>query len=123
MKGNRSLLNDLMTISFTFQTYDRYKEFYDVFATSMQQQGHKVGIISGNREQERVKIERRLQFKPDFMHLWGEFETISNGSKWKIEKMEQEGVLVHFDEEATELKKFTDRWIFKSFNPDNWKVF
>lgn len=89
----------------------------------MQKDGHRVGIISGNREAERGKIEREIGFKPDFMYLWGDYETISNGSKWKVEKINQEGVLVHFDEDATDLKKFTDRWIFKSFNPDNWRNF
>jgi hypothetical protein len=112
-----------MNISFTFQSYVRYPEFYNELAHSMQARGNRVGVISGNRETERGKIERALGFKPNFMHLWGEFETISNGSKWKIEKMIQEEVLVHFDEEATELKKFTNLWVFKSYNPDAPKGF
>lgn len=61
-------------------------------------------------------IENQLPFKLDFMFLWGESETISNGALWKAQKMDQENVLFHFDVDATDMKKMTERWIFKTLD-------
>lgn len=105
-----------MKVSIDLNTYKEYRLFFDTLADAMQKQGHSVGIITGHRETEREKIMEELYFEPDFMYLWGETETIANANLWKCEKMDQEDVFVHFDEEARELKRYTDRWVFKSLN-------
>ena len=113
-----------MNISFDLEgCYWEHKVFFDDMAKGMQKLGHKVGIIAGERAidpfsgKDRVEeLKKDLGFKPDFIHLWGENETISNGNLWKVEKIVQEEVLVHFDDDATELKKYTDRWIIKTLN-------
>lgn len=116
-----------MVISMDFRgCYLEHKEFFDLMAIAMQSKGHKVGIIAGIREKEydmrnvlhdyKKEITDTLGFKPDFMHLWGESETISNGSKWKISKMVQEEVNIHFDSDATEIKKYTTGSIIKTMD-------
>jgi len=96
--------------------YLEYRPFFDAMAIAMQKDGHQVGIITGEREPRRQEIVGSLGFKPDFVHLWGEFETIANGYLWKCKMLDQENVYVHFDDDATEMKKYTDRWILKSLN-------
>ena len=106
--------------------YWEHKIYFDEMARAMQAAGHKVGVIAGMRVKEYLgtgkvrdnvaMLEKDLGFKPDFMHLWGENETIANGNLWKCEKMDQEDVLVHFDDDAFEMKKYTGRWIFKNLN-------
>ena len=106
-----------MTISIDIGgCYNEHKEYFDVMAIAMQAQGHRVGIITGEREQRRAEILANLGFKPDFMHLWGEFETIINGNNWKVARLLQEGVAVHYDDDATEMKRYTDLWIIKVMN-------
>ena len=106
-----------MNISIDFNgTYTEHKIFFDEMAKSMQKSGHKVGIITGERETKRKEIEEALGFAPDFMRLWGEFETIANGNLWKAERLDEEDVLVHFDDDAKELKRYTGRWIIKTLN-------
>ena len=114
-----------MNISLDYSaTYLPYKEFFDEMAKAMQKTGHKVGIIAGDRERDpfsgedlKEKLLANLGFKPDFCHMWGSTESIANGSIWKVEKMIQEQVLVHFDSDATQLKRYTDLWIFKVMDP------
>lgn len=107
-----------MKISIDFEgTYNRYKEFFDAMANAMQKEGHKVGIIAGMRESRKDFILGQLGFKPDFIYLWGEFETIVNADGWKADKMKEEGVAVHFDVDARNMKLFTDLWVFKSYDP------
>lgn len=93
--------------------YFEHKEYFDAMARAMQKDGHKVGIITGEREQNRNKIMSQLGFVPDFLHLWGEFETIVSGARWKVERMLSEGVALHYDDDATEMKKYTDLWVVK----------
>lgn len=123
-----------MTISFDYDAYLEHKPFLDELAVLFQKAGHRVGIITGVREKEadlqrmreidkRKEITEALGFKADFMHLWGESEAIANGSLWKCEKMDAEDVLVHFDDDATDMKKFTDRWIMKTLNNGNLAKF
>lgn len=116
-----------MTISFDYQgCYLEHKEFFDAMAIAMQGAGHRVGIIAGIREKEydyqnilrdnKKEMLAALGFEPDFVHVWGENETIANGNLWKVSKINTEGVLVHFDDDGTELKRYTDRWILKTMN-------
>jgi hypothetical protein len=58
----------------------------------------------------------KLGFKPDFVHMWGANETIANGNLWKAQRMDQEDVLIHFDDDAREIKKYTERWVLKALN-------
>lgn len=118
-----------MTISFDWDSYKNYKLFIDSIADSLQESGHRIGVIASLREKEfnnqnqlvdnRELILRELPFQPDFIHLWGETETIANANLWKAQKLDQEDVYFHFDPDATELKKYTDRWIFKTLSSTN----
>lgn len=120
-----------MTISLDIGgCYTEHKEFFDALALAMQAQGHRVGIITGEREKDpytkadnREKIKQQLGFVPDFMHLWGEYETITNGALWKAERMHQEGVGLHFDDDAREIKRYTDLWVVKTLNPGEMEKF
>ena len=104
----------MITISLDFHgCYLEHKEFFDEMAKSMQDKDHRIGIITGERESKREFIARHTGFMHDFVHLWGEYETISNGNLWKCQQMDKEDVLVHFDDDAKEMKKYTDRWIIK----------
>lgn len=103
--------------------YTEHKEFFDEMAKAMQAQGHEVGIISGDREKDpytkkdkKQEITDSLGFKPDFIILWGEYESIGNGSMWKANKLIENEIGMHFDDDATELKKYTDLWIVKVLN-------
>lgn len=113
-----------MTISIDISgCYNEHKEFFDAMAISMQKQGHRVGIITGEREEKRAHLMSQLGFTPDFMHLWGPYETIINGYKWKVNLMHQEGVSLHFDDDATEMKKYTNLWVVKTMNSGQVKKF
>lgn len=113
-----------MTISIDLiGTYYEHKEFFDEMAHAMQKAGHRVGIITGEREKDpytgmdnRERFLRELGFKPDFFYLWGPNETIANGDLWKAQRMELEGVALHFDDDATGMKKYSDLWIVKTMN-------
>mgnify|MGYP000964135028 CR=1 FL=1 len=96
--------------------YTEHKDFFDAMAISMQKQGHQVGVITGEREHERGRLMRALGFTPDFLDLWGEFETIANGAQWKVARLYDRGVGLHFDDDARELKRYTDLWIVKVMN-------
>ena len=122
-----------MKISFDWNSYQNYKLFFDELLPILQDKGHKVGVIASLREKEynssnvlvnnRELILRELPFEPDFIHLWGETETIGNAFLWKAQKLDEEDVYFHFDPDATELKKFTERWIFKSLDSTNLNKF
>ena len=103
--------------------YTEHKEFFDAFAAAMQKDGHRVGIITGERESKRGEYERNLGFKPDFMHLWANEEFIVNGSQWKVDKMNAEQVQLHFDDDATHMKLWTNLWVVKTLNPADPKKF
>ena len=103
--------------------YLEYKPFFDAMAVAMKKEGHQIGIITGERENRRQEIANSLGFEPDFIYLWGEFESIANGNLWKCSKLDQEDVYVHFDDDATELKKYTGRWVLKSLNSGESKKF
>lgn len=116
-----------MNISLDYHgTYTEHKEFFDELAKGFQSRGHRVGIITGVREKEydernrlrnrREEMLQSLGFTPDFVCIWGEAETIANGNVWKVERMIEQEVLIHFDDDARELKKYTDRWIIKTLN-------
>lgn len=110
-----------MNISLAFTgCYMEHKLFFDAMATAMQAQGHRVGIITGDREKDpfsnkdlKAEMLAKIGFTPDFCHMWGATETIANGNLWKCQRLDQEDVYVHFDSDATELKKYTERWIIK----------
>ena len=113
-----------MTISIDLiGAYYEHKEFFDELAKCFQKAGHRVGIITGEREVDpytgasnRERYLRELGFKPDFFYLWGPTETIANGEAWKVQRMMQEEVAVHFDDDADKMKKYTDLWIIKTMN-------
>lgn len=122
-----------MTISFDWNSYLNYKPFFDEILLRAKKDGHRVGVISSLREKEynaqNILVDNRqvilstLPFQPDFIYLWGETETIANASLWKVEKLVFEDVYFHFDPEATEIKKYTDRWVFKTMDNTNTKKF
>ena len=123
-----------MNISLEFDgCYTEHKIFFDEMAKTMQKAGNKVGIITGRRVKEydytnnfvdNDKVIREyLGFKPDFMHLWGENETIANGALWICRKLDQEDVLMHFSPNGTELKRYTGRWIVKTMDSGQQKKF
>ncbi len=106
-----------MKISFDWiGTYTEHKPFFDAMAIAMQKEGHQVGIITGEREARRPEIERSLGFVPDFFNLWGDYETIANGALWKCQRMDEQDVYMHYDDEASSMKLFTERWIVKTLN-------
>jgi len=103
--------------------YPEHKEYFDAMALAMQKAGHRVGIITGEREKDPYnktdktkEILGYLGFKPDFLVLWGEYETIANGNMWKAQKLIDNQIAMHFDDDATEMKKYTDIWIVKVLN-------
>ena len=120
-----------MTISFSWVgAYLEHKDFFDEMANAMQAKGHRVGIIAGEREKhadnsgrrvidQRAIVEQSLGFKPDFVVLWGETETIANTNLWKAQKMDEQDSLLHFDDDAKEIKRYTERWVVKTMNNDN----
>lgn len=120
-----------MTISLDlYGTYFEHKEFFDIMATALQHAGHKVGIITGEREKDpydesdfKQKILPQLGFKPDFFHVWGAVETIVNGAAWKAKKMVEEKVAVHFDDDGTDIKRYTDLWVIKTMSGGDPKKF
>jgi hypothetical protein len=112
-----------MNISINFNIYHEHQIFFDELAKLFQKAGNKVGIIADLRTKDPyngtdnvARINRELDFKPDFICLWGEFETIVNGSLWKAQHMDEQDVLLHFDDSAREMKKYTSRWIVKVLN-------
>lgn len=123
-----------ITVSLEFDgCYVEHKQFFDAMAQGLQAVGHKVGIITSKRikeydynnnmtENDKV-INEALGFKPDFMYLWGENETIANGALWKCRKMDQENVTLHFGPDATEMKRYTDRWVVKTMDSGQVKKF
>lgn len=109
-----------MTISFDFDSYLQHKVYFDEMAMGMKNRGHRVGIITGVREKDpftnedlKAKLITQLGFNADFIRMWGQNESIANGNAWKVARMVDEDVLVHYDDDATEIKKYTDRWIIK----------
>lgn len=121
-----------MTISFDWNSYLNYRPFFDEILVRAKKDGHRVGVIASLREKEfvgsrivnrREEIEKEVPIQLDFIHLWGETETISNASLWKCQKLDEEDCYFHFDPDATELKKYTDRWIFKTLDPTRLKLF
>lgn len=113
-----------MKISFDWGgAYLETKPFFDAMAIAMKKEGHQVGIITGERESRRQEIINSLGFEADFVHLWGEYESIANGYLWKCKMLDQEDVYVHFDDDATEMKKYTPRWILKALNSGEPKKF
>lgn len=96
--------------------YLEHREYFDAMALGLQRMGHEVGFITGEREAKRNQIMGSLGFKPDFLRLWGDYETIANGNMWKVERMIEEGIAVHYDDDATEMKKYTDLWVIKVMN-------
>lgn len=103
--------------------YLEHRHFFDIVALALQDQGHSVGIITGEREAKRAAIVGSLGFTPDFVSLWGDFESIANGNLWKCKKMDENDVLVHYDDDATELKRYTGRWVIKVLNSGDPKKF
>ena len=97
-------------------TYLEHKMFFDCMAKAMQKDGHRVGIVTGERERRKQEILNSLGFTPDFIYLWGEYTAIGNSNLWKCEIMDKENILVHFDDDAKEMKKFTPRWVIKVLN-------
>lgn len=120
-----------MNISFDYGgCYPEHKLFFDEMARSMQAKGHRVGIITGERELDpytgasiKQKIMADLGFTPDFFHMWGAYETIGSGDLWKCQKMDAEDVYLHFDDDAATMKKYTDRWVVKVLNSADTKKF
>lgn len=116
-----------MNFSFSYKgCYLEYKPFFDVFVPAMQSAGHRVGIITGEREKDvysgediKSKILNDLPFTPDFVHMWAQTESIANADLWIAQKMDLEDSYVHFDENAANIKRYTDRWVFKSLNSAN----
>ena len=112
-----------MNISIDYEIYHEHKIFFDEMAISMQKTGNRVGIVAGLREKDpfngedkRVEIDKNLGFKADFVHLWGENEAIASGNLWIAQKLDQEDIYMHFDDDATEIKRYTQRWIVKVMN-------
>lgn len=98
--------------------YLEHKPFFDELALSMQKAGHKVGILTGERESRKKEILNSLGFIPDFICVWGDTETIGSASRWKAEKMIDLDIIVHYDDDARDLKLFTPRWVIKTMNND-----
>lgn len=103
--------------------YLEHKEYFDAMATSMQETGHKVGILTGERESKKSQIVGSLGFTPDFVILWGEFEVIVGGAQWKAQKMHDHTIGMHFDPDATEMKRWTDLWVVKTMDRNQQKKF
>ena len=113
-----------MTISIDLDgCYWEHKMYFDLMAEAMQKAGHRVGVITGRRDKERPAIIEQVGFKMDFLHVWGDDEAIVNGSAWKVKMMIHESVSVHFDDDATEIKKLTDKWIIKVMSNADKKKF
>lgn len=106
-----------MTIAFDWiGAYLEHKVVFDEMAKSMQLAGHKVGIITGEREKRKPQIMETLGFPPDFMCLWTDEEFIVNGNHWKAVKLDENNVDLYFDDDANSVKKFTSRWVVKTLN-------
>lgn len=121
----------LIKVSFDYHgCYLEHKEFFDIMAIALQTLNHKVGIITGVRDKDpftnvdnKQEILNNLGFKPDFIHMWGQNETISNAEQWKVARLSQEEVNVHFDDDASLLKRWTTGQIIKTMNSNDPKKF
>lgn len=96
--------------------YLEHKLYFDFMALALQGAGHNVGILTNERINREPEIRKSLGFKPDFMYLWGEFETIGNGAVWKAQQIIDHDIAMHHDDEASDIKKWTTRWIMKTMN-------
>ena len=96
--------------------YLEHREYFDAMAASMQAAGHKVGILTGERESKKPQILGSLGFTPDFVILWGEFEVIVGGAQWKAQKMIDNQIGMHYDSDATDIKRWTDLWVVKTMD-------
>lgn len=118
-----------LSISIDYESsYHAHKIFFDALAHGLQATGHRVGVITGIREKDvytgedmRAKILSELGFKPDFVHMWGQTETIGHGGLWKARKMDAEDTIVHFDANAISIKRFTPRNVIKIVTNDELK--
>lgn len=106
-----------MKISFDWGgCYLEHRQYFDEVAKGLQRMGHKVGILTGERDSKAGEIRGSLGFFPDFMILWPEFQTIANGAKWKADRMVEHEIMVHHDDDATDIKKWTELWVIKVMN-------
>lgn len=106
-----------MRISFDWGgCYLEHREAFNAMANAMNKDGHEVGIITGERQHRKEEILNSLGFDAKFISLWGDDEPISNGSLWKCEQMDALNVVLHFDDDAREMKKYTPRWVVKVLN-------
>lgn len=103
--------------------YLEHKEYFNEMAKALQAAGSQVGIITGERESKRAEIEKTLGFKPDFLILWANDETVVNAAVWKVQKMIDNDITVHYDDDARDMKRFTDRWVIKTMKSDDVNKF
>lgn len=106
-----------MIVSMDFiGTFTEHRLFFTEMAKALQAAGHQVGIICNERENKWPKYSQELGFTPDFVEFMKQDEEIGNVYQWKVEKLIEHDVLLHFDDDAARLKVFTDRWIVKVMN-------
>lgn len=104
-----------------YGAYVEYKQFFDEFARAMQARDHEVGILSGVRASEAKKF--KLGFVPNFVRTWTDDEIITNANMWLAQSIHDLDIMVHFDDDAKELKKWTDRLIMKTLNSNRKEIF
>lgn len=81
-------------------TYLEYPDAFDALAIMLQDSGLEVGILS-NRPESEALTENDLGFEPDFEFYLGQplEEAPQVRAMAKAEKMMQEGIDLHFDDE------------------------
>jgi len=92
-----------MKISFDVDgTYSEYQDEFDSLALMLQQSGHEVGFLTG-RDEEESPIEKdfELGFEPNFTYYLGldPDETSDSRCMAKAQKMMEEGIDCHYDDE------------------------
>lgn len=106
-----------MNVSLDFiGTFTEHRQFFTEFAKAWQAAGNKIGIIANERENMWPKYSKELGFVPDFVEFMKMTDEIPNVALWKVNKIIDHDVILHFDDDAHRLKIYTDRWIVKVMN-------
>jgi hypothetical protein len=81
-------------------TYLEHEDAFDELAAMLQMSGHEVGILTNREDKPDNHVE--LGFEPDFEHYLGtpEDEDPATRAMAKAELMLQEGIDIHYDDEA-----------------------
>lgn len=95
-------------------TYLEYPDMFDEMAAVLQMSGHEVGILSNRNDDEESHVE--LGFEPDFEFYLSQDETEFTDyerAQGKLDKMVEEDIDIHYDDEAEFFSDDTEKIIIE----------